>query len=139
MVPISRYSTVAGVPITQILPAETVTALEERAANGGAEIVGLLKTGSAYQAPGASVVEMIDAILLDKRRILPCSVYLQGEYGINDLFVGVPVKLGAGGVRQIIELSLTEAEEAALRRSAGAVRDLVEAMERLSAEPTGES
>src|SRR5690606_18900816 len=87
MVPISRYSTVAGVPITQILPAETVTALEQRAANGGAEIVGLLKTGSAYQAPGASVVQMIDAILLDKRRILPCSVHLQGEYGINDLFV----------------------------------------------------
>jgi malate dehydrogenase len=139
MVPISRYSTVAGVPITQILPADTVKALEERAANGGAEIVGLLKTGSAYQAPGASVVQMIDAILLDKRRILPCSVYLQGEYGIDGLFVGVPIKLGAGGVRQIIELSLTKDEKAALHRSAGAVQDLVEAMARLSAEPTGES
>ena len=139
MVPISRYSTVAGVPITQILPAETVTALEQRAANGGAEIVGLLKTGSAYQAPGASVVQMIDAILLDKRRILPCSVHLQGEYGINDLFVGVPIKLGAGGVRQIIELALTEDEKAALHRSAGAVKDLVEAMDRLGSEPTGES
>ncbi|MFN8591380.1 MAG: malate dehydrogenase [Thermomicrobiales bacterium] len=134
MVPISRYSTVAGVPITQILPAETVKALETRASNGGAEIVGLLKTGSAYQAPGASVVQMIDAILLDKRRILPCSVYLQGEYGINDLFVGVPIKLGAGGVRQIIELSLTDDERASLHRSAGAVKDLVEAMERLRAE-----
>ena len=134
MVPISRYSTVAGVPITQILEAEQVRALEERTANGGAEIVGLLKTGSAYQAPGASVVEMIDSILLDKRRVLPCSIYLQGEYGINGLFVGVPVKLGHGGVRQIIPLSLTDDELAALKRSAGAVQDLVDAMDRLSAE-----
>ncbi len=138
MVPISRYSTVAGVPITQILEPEQVKALEERTANGGAEIVSLLKTGSAYQAPGASVVEMIDSILLDKRRILPCSVLLQGEYGIDGLFVGVPVKLGEGGVRQIIELSLLPEEAAALQKSAGAVRDLVEAMERLAAEaPTG--
>lgn len=134
MVPISRYSTVAGVPITQILEPETVRALEDRAANGGAEIVSLLKTGSAYQAPGASVVEMINSILLDKRRILPCSVHLQGEYGIDGLFVGVPVKLGAGGLRQIIPLSLTEDELAALRKSAGAVQDLVDAMERLAAE-----
>jgi malate dehydrogenase len=134
MVPISRYSTVAGVPITQILGAEQVKALEERTANGGAEIVALLKTGSAYQAPGASVVEMIDSILLDKRRVLPCSVLLQGEYGINGLFVGVPVKLGAGGVRQIIELSLLPEESAALKRSAGTVKDLVEAMDRLSGE-----
>jgi malate dehydrogenase len=134
MVPISRYSTVAGVPITQILEPEQVRALEERTANGGAEIVALLKTGSAYQAPGASVVEMIDSILLDKRRVLPCSVYLQGEYGIDGLFVGVPVKLGHGGVRQIIPLSLTEDELTALRRSAGAVQDLVEAMNRLRAE-----
>jgi malate dehydrogenase len=134
MVPISRYSTVAGVPITQILDAEKVRALEERTANGGAEIVALLKTGSAYQAPGASVVEMIDSILLDKRRVLPCSVYLQGEYGINGLFVGVPVKLGHGGVRQIIQLSLTEDEAAALKRSSGAVQDLVDAMDRLGAE-----
>ena len=134
MVPISRYSTVAGVPITQILEPEQVRALEERTANGGAEIVSLLKTGSAYQAPGASVVEMIDSILLDKRRVLPCSVLLQGEYGIDGLFVGVPVKLGEGGVRQIIELSLLPEESAALQKSAGAVRDLVEAMERLAAE-----
>jgi malate dehydrogenase len=137
MVPISRYSTVAGVPITQILDAETVKSLEERTANGGAEIVSLLKTGSAYQAPGASVVEMIDSILLDKRRVLPCSVYLQGEYGIDGLFVGVPIKLGAGGVRQIIPLSLNEDELAALRKSAGAVRELVAAMERLAAESAG--
>jgi malate dehydrogenase len=136
MVPISRYSTVACVPITQILEPDQVRALEERTANGGAEIVGLLKTGSAYQAPGASVVEMIDSILLDKRRVLPCSVYLQGEYEINGLFVGVPVKLGHGGVRQIIPLSLTEDELAALQRSAGAVQDLVDAMDRLSAEVT---
>jgi malate dehydrogenase len=134
MVPISRYSTVAGVPITQILEPDRVRALEERTANGGAEIVGLLKTGSAYQAPGASVVEMIDSILLDKRRVLPCSVYLQGEYGIDGLFVGVPVKLGQGGVRQIIPLALTEEELAALKSSAGAVQELVEAMERLRAD-----
>ena len=139
MVPISRYSTVAGVPITQILEPEQVKALEERTANGGAEIVSLLKTGSAYQAPGASVVEMIDSILLDKRRVLPCSVHLEGEYGIDGLFVGVPVKLGHGGVRQIIELSLLPEETAALNKSAGAVRDLVEAMERLAAEPVPEA
>jgi malate dehydrogenase len=136
MVPISRYSTVAGVPITQILKPDQVRALEERTANGGAEIVALLKTGSAYQAPGASVVEMIDSILLDKRRVLPCSVYLQGEYGIDGLFVGVPVKLGHGGVRQVIQLSLNDEELAALKHSAAAVQDLVDAMGRLSAEPT---
>ncbi len=136
MVPISRYSTVAGVPITEILEPEKVTALETRTANGGAEIVSLLKTGSAYQAPGASVVEMIDSILLDKRRILPCSVLLKGEYGIDGLFVGVPVKLGDGGVRQIIELNLTDDEKAALQKSAAAVQDLVNAMERLAAEAT---
>lgn len=136
MVPISRYSTVAGVPITQILAPEQVKSIEERTANGGAEIVSLLKSGSAYQAPGASVVEMIDSILLDKRRILPCSVYLRGEYGIDGLFVGVPVKLGHSGVRQIIELSLHAEESHALKQSAGAVKDLVAAMERLSAEPT---
>lgn len=134
MVPISRYSTVAGVPITQILEPSVVKELEERTANGGAEIVGLLKTGSAYQAPGACVVEMVDSILRDKRRVLPCSVLLQGEYGIDGLFVGVPVKLGEGGVRQIIPLSLTDDELAALRQSAGAVQDLVDAMKRLASE-----
>lgn len=139
MVPISRYSTVAGVPITQILEPGVVKALEDRTANGGAEIVSLLKTGSAYQAPGASVVEMIDAILLDKRRVLPCSVHLEGEYGIDGLFVGVPVKLGQGGVRQIIELSLTDDESSALKKSAGAVQDLVAAMDRLAAEATAGS
>jgi malate dehydrogenase len=135
MVPISRYSTIAGVPITEMLAPDVITAIEERTANGGAEIVSLLKTGSAYQAPGASVVVMIDSILLDKRRILPCSVNLQGEYGIDGLFVGVPVKLGAGGLHQVIELALTGQEMAALKKSAGAVQDLVAAMKRLAAEP----
>lgn len=128
MVPLSRYSTVAGVPITELLPAERVTAIEERTAKGGAEIVGLLKTGSAYYAPGMSSVEMVDSIMLDKKRVLPCSVLLQGEYGINDLYVGVPIKLGAAGVEQIIELNLTDAESASLKKSAGAVNELKEAM-----------
>ncbi len=134
MVPLSRYSTVAGVPITELLSAERVTALEQRTANGGAEIVGLLKTSSAYYAPGASVVEMVDAILLDKKRVLPCCVLLQGEYGVSGTYVGVPVKLGAAGLEQIIELNLTETENAALKNSVQAVRDLVGAMERIRTE-----
>lgn len=134
MVPLSRYSTVAGIPITELLPSDRVKALEDRTANGGAEIVGLLKTGSAYYAPGTSVVEMVDAILLDKRRVLPASVFLQGEYGINDTFVGVPIKLGAGGMEQIFEVSLTADEAAALAKSAAAVQDLVAAMARLAAD-----
>lgn len=134
MVPLSRYSTVAGVPITELLPADRVTALEERTANGGAEIVGLLKTSSAYYAPGASVVEMVDAILLDKKRVLPCSVLLEGEYGITGTYVGVPCKLGAAGLEQIIELKLTDAETAQLKSSASAVQDLVGAMARIRSE-----
>ncbi|CAN5510117.1 malate dehydrogenase [soil metagenome] len=134
MVPLSRYSTVAGVPITELLSADRVTALEERTANGGAEIVGLLKTSSAYYAPGASVVEMVDAILLDKKRVLPCSVLLEGEYGITGTYVGVPCKLGAAGLEQIIELKLTDAEIAQLKSSASAVQDLVGAMERIRSE-----
>jgi malate dehydrogenase len=133
MVPLSRYSTVAGIPITELLPDERVKALEERTASGGAEIVGLLKTGSAYYAPGTSVVEMVDAILLDKRRVLPCSVLLQSEYGIDGLFVGVPVKLGAGGLREIIQLKLSAEESAALKKSAAAVQDLVDAMAAIKA------
>ena len=133
MVPLSRYSTVAGVPITELLPADRVTAIEQRTASGGAEIVGLLKTGSAYYAPGMSTVEMVDAVMLDKKRVLPCSVLLQGEYGINDLYVGVPIKLGAAGVEQIIELKLTQAESAALHKSSGSVKELVEAMAGLRA------
>jgi malate dehydrogenase len=128
MVPLSRYSTVAGVPITELLPADRVTAIEERTAKGGAEIVGLLKTGSAYYAPGMSTVEMVDAIMLDKKRVLPCSVLLKGEYGIDDLYVGVPIKLGAGGVEQIIELNLTGDESTALKKSSSAVKELVDAM-----------
>jgi malate dehydrogenase len=134
MVPLSRYSTVAGIPITELLPEDRVKALEDRTASGGAEIVGLLKTGSAYYAPGTSTVQMVDSIILDKKRVLPCSVYLQGEYGITDTFVGVPVKLGAKGVEQIFPLNLTDAESGALKKSAAAVQDLVSAMERLRGE-----
>ncbi len=133
MVPLPRYSTVAGIPITELLPAERIGEIAARTANGGGEIVQLLGT-SAYYAPAASVVEMVDAIMLDKNRVIPCSVYLQGQYGIQDLYVGVPVKLGAGGLKQILEITLTDEEGAALQRSAGAVRELVEAMDRLGAE-----
>jgi malate dehydrogenase len=131
MVPLSRYSTVAGIPITELMAAERVQSIEERTAQGGAEIVGLLKSGSAYYAPASSVVEMVEAVLLDKKRILPTSVLLQGEYGIDGLYVGVPVKLGANGMEQVIEISLTDEEQAALRSSADAVQGLVDAMERL--------
>jgi malate dehydrogenase len=124
MVPLPRYSTVAGIPITELLPPERIQALVERTANGGAEIVSLLKTGSAYYAPSSSIATMVDAIMLDKRRILPCAAYLQGEYGIDGLYVGVPCKLGASGLEEIIQITLTEAEAAALQRSAAAVRDL---------------
>ncbi len=134
MVPLSRYSTVAGIPITELLPADRVRALEERTANGGAEIVSLLKTGSAYYAPGVSVVEMVDAILLDKKRVLPCSVLLRGEYGIDGVFVGVPIILGAAGMGRVVEVTLTDTERAALAKSADAVRELVAAMATLSAQ-----
>ncbi len=125
MVPLPRYSTVAGIPITELLDAATIDAIVQRTAQGGAEIVKLLGTGSAYYAPGSSVVEMVEAILKDKKKILPCSVFLQGEYGVRDLFVGVPVKLGARGVEQIVEITLAPEEGAALRKSADAVRELV--------------
>jgi malate dehydrogenase len=126
MVPLSRYSTVAGIPITELLSPERVKALEERTANGGAEIVALLKTGSAYYAPAASAFEMVDAILRDRRRVLPCAVLLQGEYGVDGLFVGVPVVLGAGGMQRVIEITLTDAEKAAFQKSAASVRELVD-------------
>ena len=125
MVPLPRYSTVAGIPITELMDAETVQGIVTRTANGGAEIVKLLGTGSAYYAPGSAVVEMVEAILKDKKKILPCCAYLQGEYGISDLYVGVPVKLGAGGMEEIIQITLREDEQAALNRSADAVRELV--------------
>ena len=124
MVPLPRYSTVAGIPITELMPQDRIEALCERTANGGAEIVGLLKTGSAFYAPASSAVEMAESILKDRKKILPCAVYLDGEYGYKELFIGVPVKLGAGGVEEIIEIKLTEAEKAALDKSAAAVEEL---------------
>jgi malate dehydrogenase len=126
MVPLPRYSTCAGIPITELLPADQIDAILKRTANGGAEIVGLLKTGSAFYAPSLGAVEMTEAILKDKKKILPCAVFLEGEYGINNLFVGVPVKLGKNGVEQIIEINLTNDERAALQKSAGAVQELVD-------------
>jgi len=125
MVPLPRYSTVAGIPITELLPKERIEALVQRTAGGGGEIVNLLKTGSAFYAPGAAVSEMVEAILRDKKKILPCAAYLEGEYGIRGLFVGVPVKLGRRGIEQILEIPLAPDEAAALQRSAAAVRELV--------------
>jgi malate dehydrogenase len=126
MVPLPRYSTVAGIPITDLLPKEKIDALVARTANGGAEIVNFLKSGSAYYAPGASAVEMVEAILKDKKKILPCAAYLNGQYGTQGLYVGVPVKLGSKGVEQIIEIKLTPDEQAAFNKSAASVRELVE-------------
>jgi len=128
MVPIPRLSTVGGVPITDILPPETINRIVERTVKGGSEIVSLLKAGSAYYAPSAAVVQMVDSIVLDKKRILPCATYLEGEYGINGVFLSVPVKLGARGVEQVIEIKLTPEEDAALKKSAEAVRELVQVM-----------
>jgi malate dehydrogenase len=130
MVPLPRYSTVAGIPIIELMPRERIDALVERTRNGGAEIVGLLKTGSAYYAPASGAVEIAEAILKDKKKILPCAAYLEGEYGIHGLFIGVPVKLGRGGIKQIIQINLTEQEHAALQKSAQAVRELVESLKR---------
>ncbi len=131
MVPLPRYSTVAGIPITELMPAERIEALVKRTANGGAEIVGLLKTGSAFYAPASAAVEMAEAILKDRKKILPCAAYLEGEYGIHDLFIGVPVKLGAGGIESIIEIKLTDEEAAALSRSAEAVAELKQMLKTL--------
>ena len=128
MVPLPRFSTVAGVPITELMTRETIEKLVKRTREGGAEIVSLLKTGSAYYAPASAVTEMVDSILMDRKKILPCAVYLQGEYGIRDLFVGVPAKLGARGVEKIIELKLTPDERAMLQKSADSVAELVGVM-----------
>jgi malate dehydrogenase len=125
MVPLPRYSTCAGIPVTELLAKEVIDKIVTRTANGGAEIVSLLKTGSAYYAPSAAAVEMVEAIIKDKKKILPCAAYLEGEYGINGLFVGVPVKLGANGIEEIIQINLTAEERAALQKSAGAVQELV--------------
>tara|TARA_B100001179_G_C18590440_1_gene404375 strand:- start:646 stop:1572 length:927 start_codon:yes stop_codon:yes gene_type:complete len=126
MVPLPRYSTVAGIPITELMDTTTLDAVVKRTAAGGGEIVKLLGSGSAYYAPGSAIVEMVEAILKDKKKILPCAAFLQGEYGIEGLFVGVPVKLGARGVEDIIQIELTADEQAALRKSADAVKELVD-------------
>ena len=128
MVPLPSMATVGGVAITELLPQDRVEAIVDRTRNGGAEIVQLLQSGSAFYAPSAAVVEMVDSILLDQKRILPCATYLQGEYDIDDLFVGVPVKLGASGVEEVVELDLQEGELEDLGNSAGAVRELVEVL-----------
>ena len=132
MVPLPRYSTVAGIPITELMAPDRIEALVERTRNGGAEIVGLLKTGSAYYAPASAAVEMAESILKDKKKILPCAAYLQGEYGQQDLFIGVPVKLGAKGVEDIIEITLTDEEKQALQKSADAVQELKDLLKTLS-------
>jgi len=125
MVPLPRYTTVSGIPLTHLLPKEKIDRLVDRARKGGAEIVNLLKTGSAFYAPSAAAVQMVEAILKDKKRILPCCVYLDGEYGLRDLCFGVPVKLGANGVESIIELELTEAEKALVAKSAESVKKTI--------------
>jgi len=128
MIPLSRMCTVAGVPISELISAERIEQIVQRTRDGGAEIVKLLGTGSAYFAPSASVLQMVDSILLDKKMIMPCAVYLQGEYGIDGLFVGVPVKLGAQGLEQIVEIELTQDEQSLLQKSAHAVKELVDVM-----------
>jgi len=125
MVPLPRYSTVAGIPITELLSPEKIAAIVQRTRDGGIEVVNLLKSGSAYYAPASSIVAMVEAILLDKHLILPCAIYLQGEYGYRDIFVGVPARLGAAGLEQVVEIRLTPEEKTALDRSAEAVRELV--------------
>jgi malate dehydrogenase len=126
MVPLTRFTTIAGVPVTQLISAARLEEIVQRARDGGAEIVALLKTGSAYYAPSAAAAQMVDAILLDKRQVLPCAALLQGEYGVHGLFSGVPCRLGAGGLLEIVEVELTADERAALHRSAQAVKDVVE-------------
>ncbi|HEY6119560.1 MAG TPA: malate dehydrogenase, partial [Pyrinomonadaceae bacterium] len=128
MVPLPRFSTCAGIPVTELLPKDQLDAIVKRTANGGAEIVGLLKTGSAYYAPSAAAVEMAESIIKDKKKILPCAAYLEGEYGINGLYVGVPCKLGARGLEQIIEINLTAEERIALQKSAASVQELVDVL-----------
>ena len=128
MVPLVRYTSVGGIPLSELLPQDTIDRLVQRTRQGGAEIVQLLKAGSAYYAPSAAITQMTEAILLDRKRILPCSAYLEGEYGIDGLFIGVPVKLGAGGIEEIIEIKLTEDERAALNKSAHSARELMDVM-----------
>jgi malate dehydrogenase len=126
MVPLVRLSSVSGIPLTELLDQATIDRLVQRARDGGAEIVKYLKTGSAYYAPSAATVEMVESILLDKKKVLPCAAYLDGEYGLRDLFVGVPVKLGAGGIEKIYEIKLTPEEQSALETSAASVKELID-------------
>ncbi|MHB8829168.1 MAG: malate dehydrogenase [Syntrophales bacterium] len=132
MVPLPRYSTVAGIPITELIAKERLEELVTRTRNGGAEIVNFLKTGSAFYAPASSVAEMVESILKDRKKILPCAVYLEGEYGLSNLFIGVPAKLGKNGMEKVIEIKMTAEEDAALKKSAAAVQELVDAMKKLS-------
>ncbi len=132
MVPLASYTTAAGIPIGELLPQDQIDAIIQRTRDGGAEIVNLLKTGSAFYAPSAAVAQMIDSIALDKRRILPCAALLEGQYGINGLFIGVPVILGGGGIERVLEISLTDDEQAMLKHSADAVQELVDDMARLA-------
>jgi malate dehydrogenase len=128
MVPLPRYSTCAGIPVTELLPKDQLDAIITRTANGGAEIVALLKTGSAFYAPAASTFEMVDAILRDRKRVLPCATYLQGEFGVDGLYVGVPVVLGRDGMERVFEIQLTPEERTAFDASVDAVRELVAAL-----------
>jgi malate dehydrogenase len=137
MVPLPRYTTVAGIPLPALMPKDRIDAIVDRARNGGAEIVSLLKSGSAFYAPSASVVDMVDSILLDKKRVLPCAAYLEGEYGIRGIFMGVPCVLGAGGVEKVLEIELDDEERAALMKSADAVRELWSATQNAMQAPAG--
>ena len=137
MVPLVRYTSVGGIPVTELMAEEKIDQLVSRTRAGGGEIVALLKEGSAYYAPSAAITQMVEAVLLDKKRILPACAYLEGEYGINGLCVGVPVKLGAGGMEQIIQVALTEEERTALRHSAASVQELVDVMRKSKAEGAG--
>jgi malate dehydrogenase len=134
MVPLVRYTSVGGIPITELMAEEKIDQLVQRTRDGGGEIVALLKEGSAYYAPSAAITQMVEAVLLDKKRILPCCAYLEGEYGINGLCVGVPVKVGANGMEEVIQIGLTESEKAALSHSAASVKELVEVMKQAKAE-----
>ena len=137
MVPLVRYTTVGGIPITELLPQDAIDRLVQRTRQGGGEIVALLKAGSAYYAPSAAITQMAEAVLLDKKRILPCCAYLEGEYGIDGLYMGVPVKLGESGIEEIIQIKLTEDEQTALNKSAQSVRELVEVMQNSPAPDAG--
>ncbi len=134
MVPLVRYTTVGGIPISELMAEEKIDQLVQRTRDGGGEIVALLKEGSAYYAPSAAITQMVEAVLLDKKRILPCCVYLEGEFGVNGLCVGVPAKLGAGGMEQVVEIRLTDEERASLNKSAASVQELVDVMHRAKAE-----